>query len=141
MISSHDSAHRDFENANFRNSSQAQQDVDGHRAHPRVAAEVPVALFSEHNFYSGLTENISEGGVFIATYQTLPVGTELELTIVLYETTRIKVVGEVRWIREHNELSPETLPGIGVQFVSLPQTARVAIEQFIEGRSTMLYDA
>ena len=38
------------------------------RAAERFDLEVKVDLESDHNFYTGLTQNISSGGVFIATH-------------------------------------------------------------------------
>ncbi len=43
---------------------QEQQHV---RASERFDLEVKVDLESDHNFYTGLTQNISAGGLFIAT--------------------------------------------------------------------------
>ena len=41
------------------------------RAAERFDLEVTVDLESDHNFYTGLTQNISSGGVFIATQAAL----------------------------------------------------------------------
>ena len=38
------------------------------RAAERFDLEVKVDLESDHNFYTGLTQNISAGGLFIATH-------------------------------------------------------------------------
>ena len=53
------------------------------REHVRIPVEVEVTLSSEHNFFVGWSENISEGGLFIATHQLEPLGTKLELTLVV----------------------------------------------------------
>ena len=36
------------------------------RAHRRLALELEVTLQSDSNFYIGLTENLSDGGIFVA---------------------------------------------------------------------------
>ena len=44
------------------------------RREKRAPLEVEVSLESENNFYSGITGNVSRGGVFIATYTPPPKG-------------------------------------------------------------------
>ncbi|HEU5076246.1 MAG TPA: hypothetical protein VFU02_18765, partial [Polyangiaceae bacterium] len=39
-----------------------------HRIDPRAAVELDVSLGSDHNFYAGFVENLSAGGVFVATH-------------------------------------------------------------------------
>ena len=42
------------------------------RRYPRHDVELEVTMESESNFYMGLTENLSEGGIFIATHMLKP---------------------------------------------------------------------
>jgi len=42
--------------------------AEARRAHVRHDVELEVSLESESNFYMGLTENLSEGGLFIAIH-------------------------------------------------------------------------
>ena len=37
------------------------------RSEPRIELEVEVGMETDHNFYTGLTQDISSGGMFIAT--------------------------------------------------------------------------
>lgn len=41
------------------------------RAKPRYGVSLSVTLFGDHNFYIGLSENLSEGGLFVQTQPTL----------------------------------------------------------------------
>src|ERR1700733_903690 len=66
------------------------------REHERFSVELEVSLGSEHNFYAGLAENLSAGGVFIATHQLKPVGSTIELTINLPDGVQIRANGLVR---------------------------------------------
>ena len=52
---------------------------DERRQHTRVQLQTEIHLTSESNFYTGLSNDISEGGVFVATHQLESVGTELEM--------------------------------------------------------------
>src|SRR4029079_19692672 len=49
------------------------------RASERYDLEIKVDLESEHNFYTGLTQNISAGGLFIATHHLRRIGDRITL--------------------------------------------------------------
>ena len=64
------------------NSSTGAKVADNHqnvRASERFDLEVKVDLESDHNFYTGLTQNISSGGVFIATHHIRKIGDRITL--------------------------------------------------------------
>ena len=96
-------------------------------------------LTSEHNFYTGFTRDISEGGLFISTYQLMEVGTRFGLSFLLFgHREPINVVCEVRWIRAYNPAS-DCGPGIGVGFCNLPPESKTKIQRFINQRQTMFF--
>ena len=107
---------------------------------PRVAVEVEVSLHTEHNFYAGLTRDLSEGGLFIATVENLPVGTEMELSVSLSGHAPIQARGQVCWVREYNQFNQDFHPGVGVRFTDLADGDRDAIESFLAARDPILYD-
>jgi uncharacterized protein (TIGR02266 family) len=110
------------------------------RSSPRVAVEVDVSLHTRHNFYAGLTRDLSEGGLFIATIENIPVGTLLDLRVTVPDHGTIRAKGEVRWVREYNDFNQDFDPGVGVQFVDLRETDRQTIEHFIRRREPLFYD-
>lgn len=110
------------------------------RASPRYGVELDVSLGSDHNFYAGFIENMSAGGVFVATHMIKPVGETLELSIHLPDSDIVvRGVGEVRWIREYSEAS-NVPPGMGVRFVHLEPGSLEAIESFLEHREPLFFD-
>jgi uncharacterized protein (TIGR02266 family) len=112
----------------------------GHRReHDRYAVDLDVTVGSDHNFYAGFAENLSAGGVFIATHKLKPVGSILELSITLPDESRVRGTGEVRWLRVYNEHS-DTPPGMGVRFLVVDQESRAAIERFLERREPLFFD-
>ena len=114
--------------------------ADVRRAHARYDVELEVSLASETNFYLGLTENLSEGGLFIATHVVKPMGTKIEVSFKLPHVAEpIKVVGIVRWIREYSE-SSDTSPGIGVRFEEIAPAHVEQIRQFLTARAPLFYD-
>ena len=73
------------------------------RAAERFDLEVKVDLESDHNFYTGLTQNISSGGLFIATSAIRKIGDRITLQFSLPGTPDlVSVETEVRWIRENS---------------------------------------
>jgi uncharacterized protein (TIGR02266 family) len=110
------------------------------REHARFKVDLDVNLGSEHNFYAGFAENLSAGGVFVATHLVKPVGSQIELSIKLADSEAvIRGTGEVRWIREYNEAS-DTPPGMGIRFTSVDPGATDAIEAFLASREPLFFD-
>ena len=113
---------------------------DERRVHERVPLEVEISLTSESNFYTGFTSDVSEGGIFVATRETIPVGTKLSFDMKLGSGT-VKVTGEVRWARAYNELNEDVPPGVGVQFTDLhPKVAQIINAFIAKRRDSIFYD-
>lgn len=105
---------------------------DETRQFERIEQGVDVSINSDSNFYTGFTENISEGGVFIATYQFLPVGSEIEFSMTLKPgIKKVKVRGVVRWLRDVQE-SRGVSPGMGIEFISLSPEVKERINAFLQ---------
>lgn len=113
---------------------------DARREHARFGVDLDVSLGSDHNFYAGFAENLSGGGVFVATHALKPVGEIIEISINLPEKdVAITARGEVRWIREYNEAS-NVPPGMGIKFTVLGPGAEEAINAFLARREPMFFD-
>ncbi|HZU83711.1 MAG TPA: TIGR02266 family protein [Polyangiaceae bacterium] len=110
------------------------------RAYPRRHVEIDITLVSESQFYAGFSENLSEGGIFVATHATAPIGTRVDITFSLPRTQRrVRAEGEVRWIRPHSESSG--LPaGMGIRFISLGEADARAIREFCAQRTPLFFD-
>ena len=104
--------------------------------------EIAVDLESDTNFYTGLTQNISSGGLFIATHQIKRVGDHVMLKFTLPGSARpIQVDTEVRWIRENSSLHrTDGASGMGVRFINVSTEDAAAIQSFIESRESLFYD-
>ncbi|MDD9942531.1 MAG: TIGR02266 family protein [Myxococcales bacterium] len=107
---------------------------DREHSHRRQAARVDLEVevsFNDHsNFYVGFSENISEGGLFVATYNLQPVGTEIEIKFGLPDGTEIETVGVVRWVRDPRDREGEIPPGLGIQFRVLTERQLDSIREF-----------
>lgn len=114
----------------------------GTRVAERFDLEVKVDLESDHNFYTGLTQNISAGGLFIATHQLRRIGDYIKVKFSLPGSpTPISINTEVRWIRENSLLHRfDGSTGMGVRFIDLSAEASQAILAFLENRDSLFYD-
>src|SRR3954452_21047248 len=105
------------------------ENIQNVRAAERFDLEVKVDLESEHNFYTGLTQNISSGGVFIATHHIRRIGDRITLKFSLPGSDQtLAVETEVRWIRENSALQRiDGASGMGVRFINLTPEASAVI--------------
>jgi uncharacterized protein (TIGR02266 family) len=110
------------------------------RRFERLSTDLEVSLLSETNFYVGFTENLSAGGLFVATYLTKPLGSKVELTVRLPQRDDPLVLrGVVKWVRLNNA-NVDGHPGMGIEFVDLPDGDRAAIAEFLAKREPIFYD-
>jgi uncharacterized protein (TIGR02266 family) len=98
------------------------------RKNPRVPCEVEVEFSQDSELYAGITADLSQGGLFIATYHPYPLGTRLDLGFELPDGTRVQACGEVRWLRDG--VSGVSRPGMGVAFVEISADALASITEF-----------
>lgn len=63
-----------------------------------MSLAVEVSRDSESNFFTSVTGDISDGGVFVATDEPLPVGTPLRLFLRM-PTGDLEARGDVAWVR------------------------------------------
>ncbi len=110
------------------------------RSGPRIPVEAEVGFQSDTNFFMGFSEDISLGGLFVATFDTKPLGSALNVNLSLPSGYLISAEGVVRWIRAYHEASPDISPGMGIQFETLSSRDREAIERFIRQRPALFYD-
>ena len=107
------------------------------RGGARVAIETEVSLESDSQFFTGLTGNLSAGGVFVATYRHLPVGSSVVMNLSLPDG-ELRAKGTVRWSRD---ASSGASPGVGVAFDELAPGDAERIARFCELRAPLLHDA
>jgi uncharacterized protein (TIGR02266 family) len=106
------------------------------RASPRVPLEVDVSFTSESHFFVGLTGDLSEGGLFVATWRQLSVGTQVDVALSLPDGI-LTACGHVRWMRHATEAGA---PGVGLSFDELGERDRARIEAFCAARAPWYYD-
>ena len=101
------------------------------RAAPRAAVYATIAISSEHNFWTGLTMNVSEGGLFVATHNVVALGTMLLLHMKLpFEAEELVTLAEVRWTRPYSGQA-DVPAGLGLQFVDTNPVVLAKIKRFV----------
>ena len=112
--------------------------IEEHRASPRVSLSVDIHLSSDSHFFTGLSGDISEGGIFVSTYRPLAIGNEVELELILPGSAEpFTARGTVRWIREHSADHPR---GFGISFDVLADGERERIHDFCARRPPLYYE-
>ena len=114
---------------------------DERRQQPRFAVAVQVTMDSEHNFYTGLTQDLSGGGLFVATHHIRPIGEKIHLRFTLPTAAEpIDALTEVRWVRQTAVPGGGGEPGMGLMFLGLSGDAKRAVAEFLRKRESLFYD-
>jgi uncharacterized protein (TIGR02266 family) len=119
---------------------QASAEADSRREHRRHPLEVSVDLVSDHNFYTGLTQNISAGGLYVSTNVLRRIGERLRVKLTLPGSTKpLELETEVRWVKDVT-IMRDAEQGMGLRFVDLSEEASKAIAAFIAKRDSIFFD-
>lgn len=107
--------------------------------------EAALGAHSPTNFYKGLSGNdvIESGGIFIATYQIPPIGTNLVVHVSLPGGYEFDAQAVVRWTREAPNSVPnggEAPPGFGAQFLNISPEGRQLVYRYVRNREPLFHD-
>lgn len=109
-------------------------DPSDRRATARVGIEVDVSIGGAGHVVTGVSGDVSVGGLYVSTYRTLAEGTRVSVRFRL-PTGSVMATGVVRWTREGR---PGRLPGMGIEFVELDALDRECLERFCGKRPRFL---
>lgn len=118
--------------------------IQNKRQHARHSKEIEVnfevSVDGPHNFFSGFTEDISKGGIFLVTTQLYPVGMKMKLSFII-EGKDVEVEAVVRWTRTPESIYSEDMsPGMGLQFIDPPEKFVKIFEEFIQKKDPLFMD-
>ncbi|HOX45099.1 MAG TPA: TIGR02266 family protein [Myxococcota bacterium] len=100
------------------------------RRHARVDAQLEVQFLFADGFFEETTDDLSMGGLFIASERVLPVGERLRLVLhVPGERPAVKALAEVMRVRA--EAAPGKPRGMGVRFVELTPEDQETLRAFL----------
>ena len=107
----------------------------------RVALSADIGLHSATQFFTGLSGDVSNGGLFVATWAPLPLGTDVTVAFVLPGGHPVTATGRVAWLKDaQGSGEAEGSPGMGVSFTALSESDRYAIEKFLARRPALFHE-
>lgn len=113
------------------------------RREPKSGTHVAVTLgpTTDHNLWADLTMDVVKGGgVFVATYHRLGLGTVVELLLIVEgEEKPIAARGVVRWTRAHGE-GEGGHAGVGIRLLDVDEGTAEKLERFALSREPMMFD-
>jgi len=96
---------------------------------------------TENNFYTGLTQDLSGGGIFVSTHQLRPVGERIKVLLTLPgQGETFEIITEVRWLRDITLSRSTDEPGMGLRFLQMTPRARNAVSDFLTKRESLFFD-
>jgi type IV pilus assembly protein PilZ len=114
---------------------------DERRTGPRYQVQVEVGLQTESNFYTGLTQDLSGGGIFVATNQIRQIGDRIKVLLTLPgQRETFEILAEVRWVRSITFSRNVEDPGMGLRFLQMSPGAKKAVTDFLTKRESLFFD-
>ena len=106
----------------------------------RYPVEANIGANTETNFFVGFSGEIGQGGVFVATYNMVPKGSPVDLTLTLPGGFEMNIKGVVMFVRDPMDFTTDSEPGFGVKFDSVSDEHRKLMLRFIQKRPPIFYD-
>jgi len=106
------------------------------RRYPRVFCNFPVEYQYNGSRHSSYITTLSLGGCFVRTLKPAPEGQRIIIKIMIPELRKeVSASGKVVWVNRWDEnRKPNTLPGMGIEFIEIPEEEREYLKEIIEQR-------
>ncbi len=104
----------------------------------RVPLEAKLDAEHELELFTGFSRALKDGGLVIATVESLEVGTPVDLHLALPDGRAVKARGEVRWLREHFDGARY---GLGIAFDDIADSDLSLLEEMNGDREPTFYEA
>ena len=102
------------------------------RQYQRHPVDLRVDYSTRDAFLANRVSNLSQGGLFIATDNPLPVQSELDLVLTLQDDEeRIRARGRVIWNYDIRKGTSRIVPGMGIKFVDLSPADSCRLADFL----------
>jgi uncharacterized protein (TIGR02266 family) len=112
----------------------SETDPSDRRGAPRIPIETDVTLGGEGRVSTGVSSDVSLGGIFVSTYRPCAVGARVSLRFRL-PSGQVMAIGVVRWVREAR---PGRLAGMGIELAELGEIDRDVLQRFCGNRPRFL---
>lgn len=91
--------------------------------------------------YLCVARNISVGGIFLETFDPLPLGSEVRIHFEMPDSSgEVVAVGEVKnhyYLNYQSEGAPQSLMGMGIRFTGFEEDTEMALEHGLRGYRTL----
>jgi uncharacterized protein (TIGR02266 family) len=104
------------------------------RSATRIPIEADVTLGGHGRVQVGVASDVSTGGLFVAAYAPVPVGTRVSLRFCV-PTGQVGGTGVVRWVRDAR---PGHLGGMGIELTEVGEMDRAVLVRFCGNRPRLL---
>lgn len=114
----------------------------GRRWGPRAQFDIQIGVSTKHRVFVGLVDNISTGGLFIATDQELKKGDTLDVKFTIPgQDHKFVMKAEVMWIRPYDELGNDrnSQAGAGVRLLEMNDEEKQMLNAFINEHDPMFF--
>lgn len=101
-----------------------------------VPLKICLTLEGESNLYRGFETQ----GIFVATWQPLEKGTDVNVTFFTQDGSIGRAAGVVRWVRDYHPAFPDTTPGMAVELAGLCGDSQSVFDSFAKRREPLFYD-
>jgi Tfp pilus assembly protein PilZ len=103
------------------------------RQHERRSVELPITVSDAANRVVAIiqfsTQDLSIGGAFVRSHLLFEIGEVLGLQFTLPDGRSIRASGKV--VRVSRDTGDDVVPGMGIQFVDLPDGDREALHKLV----------
>jgi len=82
--------------------------------------------------YEYYAETLSEGGIYLRTMEPFPIGTDVDITLLLDETPSLRVNGTVIYTKKIHEDFMNLPPGMAIQFKGLSDEDKQVLKSYVE---------
>ena len=90
----------------------------------------------EATFIARFAPNVTRGGIFLASRNPIPAGSNLRFEVCLIQGPPILAgAGKVTWVREFDPKEPQRAHGMGVQFTALDPGSRLILDRLLEQKA------
>jgi len=104
------------------------------RSSQRVDARFEVRFYHREHFVKEYTENISHGGLFVATEEAVEPGSEVKVDLMIPDLARIwQVAGRVAYRLDAEKARQlDSPPGIGIQLTAIDPPVEKAFRAYVD---------
>jgi uncharacterized protein (TIGR02266 family) len=111
------------------------------RSYPRMEVRLEVRYYHRQQFLKDYTENISQGGMFIATAEPFELGAQVRVELMIPDlATQLPLTCRVAYVlRPEDAPAAESMPGIGVEIVEMDPRTDETLRTYLQ-RIMRLYE-